>query len=282
MTIAGTIFFLLIFLIPLVLVGILILVPAIIAGILYIIGEKFLNAPLWWKIFTVLIGIVSSIILAVHIFSEENKISPIPFLIIGVYALISFIFLNIRLHWKKKIKYNAEQTKKEYGNTVNGKFPAQNNYNKPMNSGSAYSSDPFLHYEKNYEPNLDIESDIFIDDDELQAKMLCEKLKKAITIETTFWDEAHLVFKCNLVASYPYLHLNYEIKNTSGVPWYDGDGWVTLKVNVYDAEENLLCVEEAFIEDKKIARNRFSDFIQIDCDDIKGAVSMEIYAYQEE
>ena len=63
------------------------------------------------------------------------------------------------------------------------------------------------------------------------------------------------------------------------MPWYDSGDGITIKANVYDAQGNLLCIEDVFIEDKELAHGRYSDFLYFDFDEIKCADSIEIYAY---
>lgn len=92
----------------------------------------------------------------------------------------------------------------------------------------------------------------------------------------------HLTFKCNLVTSYTSLQLNFEIKNISGVPWYDGGGGITVKANVYDSKENLLYIEDTYIEDSELTRNQYTDYLYFDFDDVKKAAKIEIDAYQED
>lgn len=118
-------------------------------------------------------------------------------------------------------------------------------------------------------------------DDEAVAREACSRLKKNLRVDMAFWEEMHLDFKCNLVTSYDQLQLNYEIKNTSGVPWYSGGGGIEIKANVYNAEGELLCIEDDYIDDDDISKRRYSSFILFHIDNLKEAAYIEIYAYQE-
>jgi len=127
----------------------------------------------------------------------------------------------------------------------------------------------------------DVDDDCF-DAEEEAAKKLCAKLKSNIVVHSEFWNEMHLTFKYNLIISYTSLQLNFEIKNTSGVPWYDGGSGITVKANVYDIKGNLLCIEDTYIEDNELTRNRYTDYLYFDFDDVKKAAKIEIDAYQED
>lgn len=131
----------------------------------------------------------------------------------------------------------------------------------------------------------EIDDEFELEDDDMyeeKVKKLCAKLKKHIKSDMSFWDEMHLEFKYNLVPYYDSLQLNYEIKNLSGVPWYNGGGGIMIKVNLYDADGNLLHLDDDFVEDEELARNRHSAFFLIDYDAAEDAETIEIYAYQEQ
>ena len=119
------------------------------------------------------------------------------------------------------------------------------------------------------------------DDEEAVVREACSTLKKNLRIDMAFWNEMHLDFRCNLVTSYDQLQLNYEIKNTSGVPWYCGGGGIEIKVNVYNADGDLLCVEDDYIDDDEIAKNRYSAYILFHLDDVKEAAYIEVFAHQD-
>ena len=129
---------------------------------------------------------------------------------------------------------------------------------------------------------LSEESEEDFSDDDIKSKELCSTLRKNLQVDMAFWDEMHLNFKCNLVTSYTSLQLNFEIKNESGVPWYNGGGGITIKANFYDRNGNLIHVDDVYIEDEVLVKNRFSDYLYFDFDDISEAVSVQLYAYQEE
>ena len=118
-------------------------------------------------------------------------------------------------------------------------------------------------------------------DEEAVVREACSKLKKNLRIDMAFWNEMHLDFRCNLVTSYDQLQLNYEIKNTSGVPWYCGSGGIEIKANVYNADGDLLCVEDDYIDDDEIAKNRYSAYILFHLDDVQEAAYIEVFAHQD-
>ena len=44
------------------------------------------------------------------------------------------------------------------------------------------------------------------------------------------------------------LYINFETKHTSGTRWQYKDGGITIKVNAYDAEENLLYMGDTYLD----------------------------------
>ena len=157
-----------------------------------------------------------------------------------------------------------------------------NEYRKEMTPANIEYLEYLLTDEGDITSEMYTEDDTLYDDDEKHAQTVCALLRENTIIDTAFWDEMHLNFKCNLVTNYTSLQLNFEIKNTSGVPWYDGGGGITIKANIYDANGNLLAVEDVFVEDRELTHNRYSDYLYFDFDDMSKAASMEIYAYQED
>jgi len=132
------------------------------------------------------------------------------------------------------------------------------------------------------EPNDDFNGEFVDTDEDSASAKLCARLKHGMTVDPGFWSEMHLTFKCNLVPAYEALRLNFEIKNESGVPWYNSGGGITIKVNFYDRNDDLIHVNDIYIEDEILVKNRFSDYMYFDFDEIAKAVSVQLYAYQEE
>lgn len=120
------------------------------------------------------------------------------------------------------------------------------------------------------------------DAEEVLAKEVCARLKKSLRTDMSFWNETHLDFRCNLVTSYDQLELNYEIRNSQGIPWSNSEGGVEIKANVYNAEGDLLYVEEEYVDSDDLSRNRYSSSFLIYMDNIEEAAYMEIYAYRED
>ena len=118
-------------------------------------------------------------------------------------------------------------------------------------------------------------------DDELLAKEICAKLKNNLRVDTEFWDERHLEFKCNLVASSDLLQLHYEIKNKSGTPWRYRDGGIEITAIIYNANGELLCVEEEYIDDDELAKKRYASSILFYFDDMQEADYIEVFANQD-
>lgn len=155
---------------------------------------------------------------------------------------------------------------------------SKNDFNQ-VGAKERSNSSNTLHLEELVDDDSDWEDNYSNDAD---AKALCSKLKKNLQVDMEFWNEMRLEFKCNLVTSYDSLQLNFEIKNNSGVPWYDGNGGIMIKANFYNEVGNLVHVDDTYVEDEVLSKNRFSDYFFFNRDDISDAVSIEIYAYQED
>ncbi len=224
-------------------------------------GKWSMPASWGWTILTGVEMIVSFVIVLLIVIEEATMTALIVNLVIYI-GLSAWILIS---------KHNKI---KKASVTQNG--------NADIATSETYSTgayDANLSFEDN--DNEDADNDYF-DAEEEAAKKLCAKLKSNIIVRSEFWNEMHLTFKCNLVTSYTSLQLNFEIKNISGVPWYDGGGGITVKANVYDSKENLLCIEDTYIEDSELTRNQYTDYLYFDFDDIKKASKIEIDAYQED
>ena len=224
-------------------------------------GKWSMPASWGWTILTGVEMIVSFVIVLLIVIEEGTMTALIVNLVIYI-GLSAWILIS---------KHNKI---KKASVTQNG--------NADIATSETYSTgayDANLSFEDN--DNEDADNDYF-DAEEEAAKKLCAKLKSNIIVRSEFWNEMHLTFKCNLVTSYTSLQLNFEIKNISGVPWYDGGGGITVKANVYDSKENLLCIEDTYIEDSELTRNQYTDYLYFDFDDIKKASKIEIDAYQED
>ena len=120
--------------------------------------------------------------------------------------------------------------------------PPQKQPRSSTASTSTFKYEP-THF-NTFEDDDDVDEDDYTDIDEANTKVLCDKLSKSLQVDMAFWNEMHLDFKYNLVTSYTSLQLNFEIKNNSGVPWYNGGGGITLKANFYDKNGNLIHIED--------------------------------------
>lgn len=233
--------------------------PLIGAVILYIYFSKYTEIPKWWKVLTIVMGAASTALFAVDVFDKTIHIGPAPFLLFSMYGVLSAIFFAVK--------------RKTSGSTF---FPRSNADGEDINAFSqAYDETIVTDSDED-------ENDDDLLDEEVKTKALCEKLKQNFKVDTAFWKERHLDFKCNLTSSYTMLYINFEIKHTSGTRWQYKDGGLTIKVNAYDAEENLLYMDDLYLDNEDLKHNRFSDYLLLNYEDVKAADSLEMYAYWEE
>ena len=205
------------------------------------VQENYNPSPIW-KFVTYTVGLISTIMILLNIFCEDINTGLYPLVIVAAYVLVSYFY-----YWTKEIQ------------------------NRTLFPNGHHSLQSYGRIDKEMTEDLD--------NSEQQARQLCQFLRNKMKIENDFWKEAHVEFTYNLVTSFTSLQLIFEIRNRSGMPWRDNGGGITIKANVYDAQGNLLCIEEVFVEDKEFARGRYSDSFYFEFDEIKSADSIEIYAY---
>ena len=112
-----------------------------------------------------------------------------------------------------------------------------------------------------------------------KATSRLETVRKNLTVDEEFFRRHGMGFKCNLVAHYDSLQLNYELSNTkSFASKIEKDTDLTIKANVYDASGNLLCIEEAWAEYSQLRGGYAADYFYFSSDTIVGAHSMKVYA----
>ena len=116
--------------------------------------------------------------------------------------------------------------------------------------------------------------------EERKSRALSAKLNKKIVVDTQFWNSMNLDFRCNLVTDYTLLQLNYEIKTLSGKHW-NYSSPIRIKVNAYDAKNNLLHVNDTFVTSSELLGGKHTDYLYLEYDKVKNADYLEIYAYYE-
>lgn len=106
-----------------------------------------------------------------------------------------------------------------------------------------------------------------------------ETVRKNLTVDEEVFRRHGMVFKCNLVSHYSALQLNFEISNTkqfaSKIGKQEG---LKIKANAYDAEGNLLCMEDEWIPYSLLKSGYASDYFYFSSESINGANSIKVYA----
>lgn len=112
-----------------------------------------------------------------------------------------------------------------------------------------------------------------------QPSKRLKTVQKNITIDEAVFVKYGLVFKCNLVEEYDTLLLNFELNNTRGLlsKINRGDNF-TIKANVYDIRERLLCIEEVWVEYNQLKSNYAADYFYFSSDSMDKAHSIRVYA----
>ena len=112
-----------------------------------------------------------------------------------------------------------------------------------------------------------------------RASSLLSRVRKNLTVDKKIFDRYGLTFKCNLIEDCDTLQLNYELSNTKQLVSQISKGTdFTLKANVYDANNNLLCIEETWVEYGQLKSGYAADFFYFSSDSMSRANSMRVYA----
>lgn len=215
-------------------------------------GKK---APLWWDILAVIFTIMSTVMLYEDIFNDSVDYGPRPFILLigfGVASLL-FIFILSSVGEKKNVDDYPIYTRTNQGIQV--KTPS-----KPKKKvvASTYSG---------------------IDEEPVRSSSLLSRVKRNITIDRTVFNKYGINFKCNLVEECDTLQLNFELSNTKLLASkIDRDSELFLKANVYDKHNNLLCIEEVWVEYSQLKNGYAADFFYFSGDNMNRANSMRIYA----
>ena len=104
-------------------------------------------------------------------------------------------------------------------------------------------------------------------------------VKRNLIVDKKIFDRYGLTFICNLVEDCDTLQLNFELSNTKQlVAKMSRDDEFTIKANVYDKNNNLLCVEETWVEYSQLRSDYVADYLYFSSDTMVNAYSMRIYA----
>lgn len=112
-----------------------------------------------------------------------------------------------------------------------------------------------------------------------REKSVLETVRSNLSVEKEVFDRYGMNFKCNLVPHYTSLQLNYELSGTKQLASkVEKDTDLEIKANVYDANGNLLCIKEEYVEYSQLRRGYAADYFYFTSEEIVGAHSMKVYA----
>jgi len=122
------------------------------------------------------------------------------------------------------------------------------------------------------------------DEAEQQALIrgLCNHLRSKVLIDTQLFDQHQLQLKGNLVPGEDQeLIYNYELKYKGTDQWKSADGGFEIHLNVYDKDDNLLLVQEDYVDDEDLTVGRYSEYFAIPYEAVAGADHIEVYAVRQ-
>ena len=125
------------------------------------------------------------------------------------------------------------------------------------------------------------EYDIFDEEEREYLKRVAQDLNEKIVIEKAFWDKWGLEFKGRFVTYSDELNLAYEIKDINGKIRTIGYMDLYFKVDFYDAQDNLLYVEEEDVNFGLLKQHAVTDMVWFDENDVAMADRVVIYGYKE-
>ncbi|MBR5468347.1 MAG: hypothetical protein IKU80_03840 [Firmicutes bacterium] len=117
------------------------------------------------------------------------------------------------------------------------------------------------------------------DEDEKVLRELLRTVKKNISVDMSVFNKYGITFKHNLVTDCDTLQLNAELINTKKLAQsmnkYDE---FAIKANIYDKNENLLCIEELCFDYAMLKSGYVADYFYFSDDDMCDAYSIRLYA----
>ena len=127
------------------------------------------------------------------------------------------------------------------------------------------------------------EYDPFAEDEEERKylRSVAQDLNEKIVIENAFWDNWGLEFKGRFVTYSDELNLAYELKDINGKIHTIGYMDLRFKVNFYDAQDNLLYVEEEDVNFGLLKHHTVTGMVWFNEDDVAMADRVVIYGYKD-
>lgn len=215
-------------------------------------GER---APIWWDILAVVVTIWSSVMLWKDIANDSIDYGPKPFILLIGFGVASMLLIFIISAIKNK--------------PSNDDYPIYTRTNQGIQVKT-----PSKSKKKIVEPTYSV-----IAEESNRASSLLSKVKRNVTVDRTVFNKYGIDFKCNLVEECDTLQLNFELSNTKLLASkIDHDTELFLKANVYDKNNNLLCIEEVWVEYSQLRNGYAADFFYFSSDNMNCANSMRIYA----
>lgn len=112
-----------------------------------------------------------------------------------------------------------------------------------------------------------------------EKESLLTRVRRNLVIETDVFLRYGMTFHCHLVEECDTLQLNFELSKTKQLASkMNKDAFFIIKANVYDANGNLLCMEEEFVEYRQLRRGYAADYFYFSSDSMSEAHSMKVYA----
>lgn len=112
-----------------------------------------------------------------------------------------------------------------------------------------------------------------------EKESLLTRVRRNLVIETDVFLRYGMTFHCHLVEECDTLQLNFELSKTKQLASkMNKDAFFIIKANVYDANGNLLCMEEEFVEYRQLRRGYAADYFCFSSDSMSEAHSMKVYA----
>lgn len=112
-----------------------------------------------------------------------------------------------------------------------------------------------------------------------EKESLLTRVRRNLVIETDVFLRYGMTFHCHLVEECDTPQLNFELSKTKQLASkMNKDAFFIIKANVYDANGNLLCMEEEFVEYRQLRRGYAADYFYFSSDSMSEAHSMKVYA----
>lgn len=217
-------------------------------------GKKSFHAP-WWILATVLSLLALGVMVGFQVIGVECRAGI--YTVAGAYVVLTIVYFvrsfvnSVR---QQRIQAIQRRTAGEY-----------QTMGEPSDRGCNAEA-----------PTV---PDDEVDLNESLAEAACSRVRNNLYIDFTVFNRYGAVFKCNPVAGYSAMQLNFEIFNTQEMAQnMEKDAYFLIVASLYDMGGNLLLTDQNWIEGKRLRTGYVADDLFFYDDSVFQAYSAKVRA----